>query len=151
MAALHAGEVAILVADEFERRHLELADSPFGLAGRGAHLRCPERPDGKLVFLLRRLRADVELGHLDRALAEGGADAVRRGIATADDHDVLAAGEDRLRRPADAVDVLAADAAVLLHEIGHRIMHTGEFDTGDARVTRRLRTAAIKHSIVVVE
>ena len=41
-------------------------------------------------------REDFEIGDRQRALADRGADAVRAGIAAADDDDVLAGGEDRL-------------------------------------------------------
>ena len=139
------------LADEFERRHLELAFGAFGLRGRGAHLGRPVGPDGELVFLLRRLRADVELGDADRALAEGGADAVGSGVATADHDDMLAAGHDRLRRPGDRLDVLAADALVLLHEIRHRVMHAVEVVARNAGVARRFRAAAIEHGIMFGE
>src|SRR5690606_23269062 len=107
-AAFDAGELP-LFADEFERRHLELPLRALGLAGRGPHLGRPIGPDGELVLLLRRLWADVELGDAHGALAEGGADAVRRRVAAADHHDMHAAGEDRLLRPGSRLDVLAAD------------------------------------------
>ena len=42
------------------------------------------------------LRHDFELRHRQRALADRGADAVGAGVAAADDHDMLAAGEDGL-------------------------------------------------------
>jgi hypothetical protein len=66
----------------------------------------------------------------DRALAEGGADTVGAGIAAADDDDMLAAGDDRMRRPRHRLDRLAADAPVLLHQIGHRVMHAARSSPG---------------------
>ncbi len=52
------------------------------------------RPSQRLVLLFGRLRHDLELRHRGRALAERRADAVRAGVAAADDDDVLARGED---------------------------------------------------------
>ena len=69
--------------------------APFGLARRGAHLGRPIGPDAELVLPLWRLRADVELGDRERALAEGRADAVGGRVAAADHDDMLAAGQDR--------------------------------------------------------
>ena len=104
-----------------------------------------------MFFLLRRLRADVELGDPHRALTERRADAVGRRVAAADDHDMLAAGHDRLRRPGDGLDVLAADALVLLHEVGHRVMHAFEIGARNAGRARRLGAAAIEHRVMFGE
>src|SRR5690606_30771799 len=60
LAAPDARE-AVVLAQEFQCRHLELALRTFCLRGRGAHLRRPVGPYGELVFLFRRLRAYVEL------------------------------------------------------------------------------------------
>ena len=144
------GKLAFL-ADEFERRHLEFAFGAFGLRRRGAHLRRPIGPDRKLVFLFGRLRADVELGDAHRALAERRADAVGRRIAAADDDDMLAAGDDRLRRPGDGLDVLAADALVLLDEVGHRVVDALEVVAGNAGRPRRFGAAAIEHRVMFGE
>ena len=46
---------------------------------------------------LRRVRHDLELGDRRRALAGGRAEAVRAGVAAADDHHVLAGGGDLVR------------------------------------------------------
>ncbi|MNV39150.1 hypothetical protein D3C71_1307200 [compost metagenome] len=62
---------------------------------------------------------------------------------------MLAAGEDRIGRPADAVDVFAADTAVLLHEIRHGIINAIKIGTADTGRTRGFRTAAIKNRIVI--
>ena len=120
---------------EFERRHLEFALGALGLRGGGAHLGRPIGPDGELVFLLRRLRADVELGDRDRALAEGGADAVGRGVAAADDDDMLAAGEDR---PAASRAAMSSPPTrrFCCDEIGHGVMHAVEIDAGNAGRSR---------------
>ena len=93
-------------------------------------------PDGELVFLLRRLRPDVELGDARRALAERRADAVGRGIAAADDDDMLGRRQGSAPTARRRLDVLAADAAVLLHEIGHGIMHAVEIDARNAGRSR---------------
>src|SRR5690606_24619045 len=48
-----------------------------------------------------------------------------------------------------AVDVLAADTAVLLHEVGHGVMDTLELDAGNARRARRFGAAAIEHGVML--
>ena len=88
---------AAVLADELLRQHREIALGAFLLARRGAQLQRPVRPGQQLVLLLGRPRHDLELRDRERALADRGADAVGAGVAAADDHDVLAAGEDRLR------------------------------------------------------
>ncbi len=132
LTALHMGKASIL-ADKFQRRDLKLTRCAFRLAGRSAHLGRPIGPDAELVFLFRRLRTDIELGHIDRALTESRADAIRCRIAAADNYDMLAACENRNRSPGDGLDVFAANAAVLLHEIGHGIMDTIKIGAGNAR------------------
>ncbi len=83
--------VAVLVAEELLRRDGVDAASPasscaeetrkiIGYVGHGW-------PGGPR---LGRLRHDLQLGDRGRALAGGGAEAVRAGVAAADDHDVLA-------------------------------------------------------------
>ena len=62
---------------------------------------------------------------------------------------MLAAGKNRIGRPADAVDIFATDAAVLLHEIGHGIVDAMQISATDTGRARGFRTAAIKHGIVV--
>ena len=86
---------------------------PSSWRGRGAQLQRPVGPGQGLVLALRRLRHDLELGDRGRALAVGGADAVRAGVAAADHHHVLALGGDRPGRRGAGL-VVAGDALVLL-------------------------------------
>ena len=71
-------------------------------------------------------------------MPEGRADAVRGGIAAADDDHVLAVGEDRRL----ARDVLVAETAVLLGEIGHGVIDAGEVLAGQLRIARLLGAGA---------
>ena len=89
----------------------------------------PVRPGEQLVLGLRRHRHDLELGDLERALADRGADAVRAGVAAADDHDLLAGGEDRLVR----ADRLAGHAPVLLRQEVHREVNAARSRPGTGR------------------
>ncbi|MND57600.1 hypothetical protein D3C80_487320 [compost metagenome] len=100
LAALHMSEFAVF-ADEFKRCHLKLAISTFSLTGRRTHLGCPIRPNAELVFSFRRLRTNIELRDIDRALTESCTNAVRCRITTADNDDVLATGKDWRFVPCD--------------------------------------------------
>lgn len=62
---------------------------------------------------------------------------------------MLAASKDRIGGPADAVDVFAADAAVLLHEVRHGIINAIKIGATDAGRARGFRTAAIKNGIMI--
>ena len=101
-------------------QHREVALGAFLVARRGAQLERPFRPGQQLVLVHRRLRHDLEIGHRERALADGGADAVGAGVAAADHHDVLAVGENGLALPSVG---FAAHAPVLLRQEIH-----GEMD-----------------------
>ena len=98
-----------------------------------------------LVFLLGRRRHDLDLGDRKRALAVGGADAVRAGVAAADHHHVLAAREDRL----DVVERLVGDAAVLLRQEIHGEMDAVELAAGDRQVARLLGAAGERDGVVL--
>ncbi len=70
------------------------------------------------------------------------------GVAAADHDDMHATGGDRLLRPSDGLDVLAADALVLLHQVGHRVVHAVQLVAGNAGRARRLGAAAIEYGII---
>ena len=98
------------------RRALRSAWSPppsrafaaFFVRARAAQLDRPVRPHERLVLLLGRLRQQLELGDRRGAMAVRRADAVRAGVAAADDDDVLAGrrgsgrARGRPRRPCSA-------------------------------------------------
>ncbi len=65
---------------------------------------------------------DLELRHAGRALAVGGAEAIRAGVAAADDHDVLAGGGDELL----VGDLVSLAATVLQREVLHREMDASQ-------------------------
>src|SRR6202030_135373 len=127
--------------------HREIALGAFLVARRGAQLERPLRPSEELVLARGRLRHDLEIRHRARALADRSADAVRAGIAAADDHDVLAAGEDRLplrlRFP--------AHAPVLLRQEIHGEMDALELAPGNWQIARLLRAAGEHQRIILVE
>src|SRR5690606_8422352 len=115
-AAANTGQLTLL-ANELQSSYLELALGPLRLARGGSHLGRPVGPDRKLVFPFRGLRPYVELGDSHRTLPEGRADAIRGGVAAADDDNMLSACHDRLGRPGNRLDILATNAPVLLHQI----------------------------------
>ena len=139
-----------VLADELERRHLELALGALGLRGRGAHLGRPDRA---------RRRAC-----LPSPAAAGGCRAGSR--ATAPWRNAVPTQSDAVSPPpttttclpparigsdgqATTVDVLAADAAVLLHEIGHRVMHAVRGRRRECRrraASRSRRNRARRHA-----
>src|SRR5690606_36625565 len=93
---MQRADAAPPVAEERLGRHRPVALRPLLVARRGAELERPIGPDQALVLPLRRARQDFELRHRRSALAVGGADAVRAGIAAADYDDVPAFRADRL-------------------------------------------------------
>ena len=127
--------------------HREIALGAFLVARRRAQLQRPVRPVQHLVFLLGRHRHDFELRHLERALADRGADAVRSGVAAADHDDMLAGREDRLVGP----DRLAGDAPVLLRQEIHREMDAGEVAARNGQVARRLGAAGERDGVVGID
>src|SRR6202035_6025983 len=82
-----------------------------------------------------RLRVDVQLLHLAAPLADHVAEAVRPGIAAADDHDLATLRSD-LRLSDDA---LSGDAAVLLHQIVHREVNTAQPASGYVHIACAIR------------
>src|SRR5487761_1913846 len=120
------------------RQHRVFAPSAFGLTRRGPHLQRPVRPGQALV---------LELGHRQRALPERGADAVRSGVAAADHHHMLAAGEN----VGHAAERLARDAAILLRQEVHREVNAGEIAAGNRQVARRLGTAGQRQRVILVQ
>ena len=76
-----------------------------------------------------------------------GADAVRAGVAAADDDDVLAGGEDRL----GVVGRFAADPPVLLRQEIHGEMDALELAAGHRQIARLLGAAGEHDGIVVGE
>ena len=136
-----------VLAGEFLRQHGEVALGAFLVARRGAQLERPVRPGQQLVLVQRRLRHDLEIRHRHRALTDRRADAVRAGVAAADDDDVLAVGEDRR----GLVRRLAADAAVLLRQEFHREMNAVEFAAGDRQVARLFGAAGQHHRVVILD
>src|SRR6267154_1631802 len=112
-------------ADGAFRQHRPFALTALLLRRGGAQLQWPVRTDQRLVLFVGRFWQDFELGDRFRALAVRGADAVRAGIAAADDDDMLAFGGDRTLRRGDRLGI-AGDALVLLRQIIHRKMDARE-------------------------
>ena len=115
------------------------------MTGGGAQLERPVRPGQHLIFVQRRLRHDLEIRHRARALAEGGADAVRSGIAAADHHHMFTGRQDR--RAHDRR--FTADSPVLLRQIIHREMNALELASGHRQVAGMFRAAREHHRIVL--
>src|SRR5207237_1033300 len=90
-------------ADGAFRQHRPFALTALLLRRGGVQLQWPVRPDERLVFLVRRLWQDFELGDRFRALA----------VPAADDDDMLAFGGDRALRRGDRLGI-AGDALILL-------------------------------------
>src|SRR5690606_11159384 len=61
--------------------------------------------------------------------------------------DMPAAGVNRASAPRDGLDILAADALVLLDEIGHRVMDAFQLGAGNIGVPRLLRATAIENRV----
>ena len=80
-------------------------------------------------------------------MAKRGADAVRAGIAAANDDDVLALGEDWF----GGGRLFAADAAVLLRQEVHGEMDALEFTAGHRQVARLFRAAGQHHRVMVLD
>src|SRR5271166_5153138 len=117
------------------------------MARRGAQLERPVRPGDKLVLGKGRRRHDLEIGDGERALADGGADAVGAGVAAADHHDVLAGRENRLA----AVVAFAAHAPVLLRQELHGEMDAVKLASRDGKVARLLGAAREHERVVALE
>ena len=79
-------------ANKFLGGNGELALATFLVARTGAQLDRPVGPGHGAVFFFGRLRHQLELGHAGRAVPIAGADAIRAGVAAANDDDMLAGG-----------------------------------------------------------
>src|SRR5690606_17695358 len=125
---LEGAHPALVVAEELQGVHRVDALAAL-LVGAGDLVQHRHgRPGLGVGPLGRRLGHDLQLGDGGGALPVGGADAVRAGVAAADDHDVLALGGDRR-----GVDV------ALLHPVGlgevlHGLVHAVQFAAGDGQV-----------------
>ena len=137
---LHGSQLA-LFANEFFGADGEFTLAALFVAGRGAHLQRPVRPHQWLVFLLRRHGHQLQLGHTHRTVAVGGAHAVRAGVATANDHHVLAISANL------AFEFAVARHLVLLGQKLHRKVHALEFAAGHRQIARLLGTAGQQHGI----
>ena len=84
----------------------------------------------------------LELRHRCGALAVHGAEAIRAGVAAADDHDVLAGGVDPRQFVAFAV-------AVLLRQVIHREVHALELASGHVQIARLAGAAGEQDRIEV--
>ena len=92
-----------------------------------------------------RLRHQLELMDAQRALPVRGAQAVRPGVAAADDDDVLAVGGDEVR----VHDRVTLAAAVLLRQVVHREMDALQLAAGHRQVARRSGAARQQHRVEV--
>jgi hypothetical protein len=79
-----------------------------------------------------------------RFLPQARAQAVRSGIAAADNDNVFSGRKDFLHR----VDFISCNAAVLLRQEFQRIMHTLQFPAGNGKIPRRFGPAAKQHGVV---
>src|SRR5690606_18085001 len=90
-------------------------------------------------------RIDVDLRHGRRTLAQSGAVAVRAGVATADDDDVLPGRHDLV------VDGPAGHHAVVLDEVVHRGVDPAELAAGDRQLPRHGRTHGEHDGVVAFQ
>src|SRR5690606_22553052 len=137
--AFEAGDFTVL-GNHALRQHGPVAVHAFLVAGGRAQLERPVGPGQRLVFLLRRLGHDLELGHACGALAVGGADAVAAGVAAADHDHVLARRRQRAAR-GGAHFVVARVALVLLGQEFHRQPHARKLGARNVELARLLRAA----------
>jgi len=86
------------------------------------------------------MRHDLQLGHRSGALPQRSAEAVVRGVATADDDDVLALGT-------DLPGHLALQRLGGLGQVLHRLMDAVQFTAGHREVTRTRRTDRQHHRV----
>ena len=145
-AAIHLDDLEALhrpvLADEADRVDAEDPLTALLVRAGGAVDQRPGRPRGRGRPRLRRLRHDLELGDAGRALAVGGAEAVRARVAAADDDDVFALGRDR-----------RALQVAFLHAVGRYEVVHGEVDAGqvatlDRQVAAERGTAGQEHRVV---
>ena len=125
---------------------LKSRSAPSALRARGTEVKRPVRPGQELLLPVGRTRQDLELGHRERALPEGGADAVRARVAAPDHHDVLVLGGDR-----DFLgDRVARHPPVLLRQEVHREVHSLQIAPLDRQITRLLRAPREDHRVELV-
>src|SRR6185503_4016900 len=106
----------------------------------------PERPRRRHVTLDRWTRQHLELIDFYCALPMRGADAVRARIAPADDDHALAARPYRRR----AIHDVSRDATILLRQVIHCEVNTGELAAGHAEIAGRLCAAREQDGVELV-
>ena len=147
--ALNGFDLAVR-ADDALGQDREVALAALFLRRGGAHLQRPVGPGHGLVLARRRLRHDFKLGYGHRALTVRRADAVRSGIAAANDDNVLALGRQGACGRGNGL-VIAGHAAVLLAEEVHGEMHAFEFAAWNLKVAGPLGTAGQNQQIIIIE
>ena len=115
------------------------------MARRGAQLQWPARPTEVLVLALGRLGHDLQLDDRGRALAVGGADTVRPGVAATDHHHALAGGDDRL-----GMLVERRHPAVRLAQVIHCEVDTALLAPRNRQVARLFGAAGHHHHVIIV-
>ncbi|CAM5626735.1 hypothetical protein RLIN73S_07043 [Rhodanobacter lindaniclasticus] len=109
-------------------------------AGRAQPKR-PVRPGQRLVLLRRRLRQQLELGDRRRALAVGGAHAIRAGVAATDHHHLLVGGAQLFRQH------VAGHHAVLQWQEVHGEVHAIQLAPWQRQVARGFGATGEHHGI----
>ena len=146
-------DVAVLVAGELDGVDAPVANAAFFVRALSAQLQRPERPGRGGGALVGRLGHDFELVNALCALAMAGAEAVRAGVAAADDDDALAGGEDGASGFHGGEELLfrvAFVAAILLGQKLHGEVNALELAAGDGQIARLLGAAAEQDGVVVV-
>src|SRR5882672_6538107 len=100
-----------------------------------AQLHRPKRPRRGWRTLVRRFRHDLELMHGKRLLPMAGSQTIGAGVATANDHDMLASRENLYF----GLNRVAVTPLVLLRQEFHRVMNSLQLTTGNLQITRMLR------------
>ena len=133
--------VAVFVAREFSGVERPIPHAAFFVRALGAKLQRPQRPGRARGAVLRRHGHDFELVHGLRLLPVARAQAVRAGVAAADDHDALARGQDLIRH------CVPGDALVLLREKLHGEVNSLEFAPGNFEVARIFSAAGQQNGV----
>ena len=131
---LHHAETSqrATLADEFGGGHAPVAFTTLVVRVRRPDFHWPHGPRCRGRAPVRWLRQQFELLHAQRTLPVARPRAVGSGIPAADDDDVLSARGDLGGR----IEHVACEAAILLHEIWHREMHTAQATTRRVEVAR---------------
>ena len=116
----------------------ELAHPAFVVRARGAEHQRPHRPRGRRRALIGRSLEQLDRGDRRGALSVRGSHAVRAGVASPEDHDVLARREDLL----GGIDRVPGVAMVLLAQELHREVDPREIPALDREIARLLGPAA---------